>query len=113
MANIITNSNEHDRLGKTRSEQEENLREEWDTHSMTDEQLDKCKYLERCQNDECGSKKNFNTGIDIDEVGKNNKPVDPHFGHKIRVCGYSRQGQENFDKIKWEGYAKKKVQTGE
>ena len=34
------------KIGKTRSEQEENLRKEG-MRSLTDEQLDKCKHLEK------------------------------------------------------------------
>ena len=33
-------------IGKTRSEQEKNLRKEWGS-TLSDEQLDKCKYLEK------------------------------------------------------------------
>ena len=43
MANIIIKK--PDNFGKTRSEQEENMRKEWG-HTMTDEQLDKLKYRE-------------------------------------------------------------------
>jgi len=65
MANIIIPK--HDRFGKTRSEHEENMRKEWG-YTITDEQLDKLKYLERKYKDKTGSKKNFFTGIDIDKV---------------------------------------------
>jgi len=57
----------HDHFGKTRSEQEANMRKEWGT-TMTDEQLDKLKFLEKKVKDKSGSKKNFITGIDIDKV---------------------------------------------
>jgi len=57
----------HDHFGKTRSEQEENMRKEWGT-TMTDEQLDKLKFAERKIKDRTGQKKNFLTGIDIDKV---------------------------------------------
>lgn len=57
----------HDHFGKTRSEQEMNMRKEWGT-TMTDEQFDKLKFLERKIKDKNGSKKNFITGIDIDKV---------------------------------------------
>ena len=66
MANIII-KNKMDGLGKTRSEHEENLRKEWG-HTMTDEQLDKLKYLERKIKEETGQTKNFIRGQDIDEV---------------------------------------------
>ena len=57
----------HDHFGKTRSEQEENMRKEWG-QTMTDEQLDKLKFAERKIKDKTGQKKNFLTGIDIDKV---------------------------------------------
>jgi hypothetical protein len=57
----------HDHVGKTRSEQEENLRKEWGS-SITDEQLDKLKYMERKVKDSSGQKKNFIRGQDIDKV---------------------------------------------
>lgn len=57
----------HDHFGKTRSEQEANMRKEWGS-TMTDEQHDKLKFLERKVKDGTGSKKNFFTGIDIDNV---------------------------------------------
>ena len=57
----------HDHFGKTRSEQEKNMRKEWGT-TMSDEQLDKLKFLEKKVKDKSGSKKNFIPGIDIDKV---------------------------------------------
>ena len=57
----------HDHVGKTRSEQEDNLRKEWGS-TMTDEQLDKLKYVERKIMDSSGQKKNFIRGQDIDKV---------------------------------------------
>jgi hypothetical protein len=57
----------HDHFGKTRSEQEMNMRQEWG-HTMTDEQLDKLKYVEKKVKDRSGSKKNFTTMIDVDKV---------------------------------------------
>ncbi len=35
------------RLGRTRSEIEANMRKEWGTSGLTDEQIDKCKFLEK------------------------------------------------------------------
>jgi hypothetical protein len=35
------------RLGKCRSDIEQNLKKEWGTSSLTDEQIDKCRYLEK------------------------------------------------------------------
>ena len=57
----------HDHFGKTRSEQETNMRKEWGG-TMTDAQLDKLKYLEKKVEDKTGQKKNFITAIDIDKV---------------------------------------------
>jgi len=57
----------HDNMGKTRSEQEENLRKEWGS-TMTDGQLDKLKFLERKKKAYDGSTKNFIPGQLIDEV---------------------------------------------
>ena len=57
----------HDHFGKTRSEQEGNMRKEWG-QTMTDAQLDKLKYIERKIEEKTGSKKNFIRGNDIDNV---------------------------------------------
>lgn len=65
MANIIIPK--CDTFGKTRSEQEENWRREG-YQSMTDEQLDKLKYLERKIKEKTGQGKNFIRGQDIDKV---------------------------------------------
>lgn len=46
------------KLGKTRSEQEKNLRKEWGS-TMTDEQLSKMEYMEKVIKDKTGSKNNF------------------------------------------------------
>jgi hypothetical protein len=59
--------NDHDKFGKTRSEQEENLRKEWGG-SMNDEQLDKLKFLERKNKEKFGVKKGFIGLEDVDEV---------------------------------------------
>jgi len=64
---IIIKGGKPDRLGKTRSEHEENLRKEWGA-TITDEQLDKLKYLERKIKDSSGQRKNFIKGQDIDKV---------------------------------------------
>ena len=45
-------------IGKTRSEQEENLRKEWGS-TVTDEQLDKIKYIEKLVKEQKGSQDNF------------------------------------------------------
>ena len=65
MANIIIKK--HDGFGKTRSEHEENLRKEWGS-TMTDEQLDKLKFVEKKIKDKSGQTKNFIRLIDVDEV---------------------------------------------
>ena len=57
----------HDHFGKTRSEQERNMRKEWGS-TMTDGQLDKLKYAEKKYKDGSGSNKNFLTGQQIDGV---------------------------------------------
>uniref|UniRef100_A0A6M3J743 Uncharacterized protein n=1 Tax=viral metagenome TaxID=1070528 RepID=A0A6M3J743_9ZZZZ len=57
----------HDHFGKTRSEQETNMRKEWG-RTITDEQLDKLKFIERKTKEKTGMKKNFVTGIEIDKV---------------------------------------------
>lgn len=57
----------HDLFGKTRSEQEKNMRKEWGS-TMSDEQLDKLKYLEKKIKEKTGSSKNFIAGQDIDRV---------------------------------------------
>jgi len=57
----------HGRFGKTRSEQEENLRKEWG-RTISDGQLDKLKFLERKIKEKSGQTKNFIQGQDIDRV---------------------------------------------
>ena len=54
-------------MGNTRSEQEKNLRKEWGS-TMTDEQLDKCRFIERKIKEGTGQKKNFIRSQDIDKV---------------------------------------------
>jgi hypothetical protein len=46
------------KFGRTRSEQEENLRKEGMV-SLSDEQLDKIKYIEKKNKEATGSKENF------------------------------------------------------
>lgn len=65
MANIIIKDKTS--FGKTRSEQEENMRKEWGS-TMTDEQLDKLKHLERKNREATGSDTSFYRGNDIDQV---------------------------------------------
>jgi hypothetical protein len=67
MANIII-KDKKGRFGKTRSEQEGNLRKEGWGGTMTDEQLDKCKYLERKIKEVTGAKKIHPKQHHIDKV---------------------------------------------
>ncbi len=64
---IIRGKDRQHKLGRTRSQQEENLRKEWG-FTMTDEQLDKCKWLEKKRKESDGSVKNFIPGHQIDLV---------------------------------------------
>lgn len=61
MANIIT---KRASLGKTRLEQEQNLRKEG-MSTLNDGEMAKLKYAERRAKDESGSTKNFFTGQDL------------------------------------------------
>jgi len=54
-------------FGKTRSEQEKNLRKDWGP-TLTDEQLDKIKFIEKKAKEQTGSEHNFFTPIDADKV---------------------------------------------
>lgn len=65
MANIIIRKPET--MGKTRSEQEVNLRKEG-LYTLTDEQLSKCEFLEKKGKEKFGSSKNFLNQKAIDEV---------------------------------------------
>ncbi len=53
------------RFGRNRSEQEENLRREG-MRSMSDEQLDACRHIEKKQKDKFGLKESF---IGLDKIG--------------------------------------------
>ena len=66
MANIIIRK--PDSFGKTRSEQERNLRSEGWGRTLSDEQLDKCKYLERRVKNKLGVEKVFFKPDEIDKV---------------------------------------------
>jgi len=55
------------KIGKIRSEQEENLRKEWGA-TMSDENLSKIKYLEKKAKEEWGSKENFISQVDAEKV---------------------------------------------
>lgn len=54
-------------MGRTRSEQEEQLRKEWGP-TMSDKNLDKLKFIEKKTKEATGSTKNFISQADIDEV---------------------------------------------
>jgi hypothetical protein len=54
-------------MGRTRSEQEENLRKEWGK-TITDEQLSRLKHFEKKIKDETGSQDNFVNAHIIDRV---------------------------------------------
>ncbi len=64
---IIIRGGQNDKYGKTRSEQEENIRKEGG-RTMSEEKLDKLKFLERKIKEKTGQTKNFIRGQDIDEV---------------------------------------------
>lgn len=65
MANIIIRK--PGSFGRTRSEQEKNLQKEgW--YSLTEEQIDKCKHLEKKVEERTGAKKTFLKQFNIDKV---------------------------------------------
>ena len=66
MANIIIKGKTS--MGKTRSEQETNIRKEGWGQTLTDEQLDKCKYLEQLLKEKTGAKKSFLKQHNIDSI---------------------------------------------
>jgi len=55
------------KFGKTRSEQEFNMRKEWGV-TMNDGQLDKIKYMEKKTKEQFGSDSNFISLADVDEL---------------------------------------------
>jgi len=61
---IIRGSNS---FGKTRSEQEVNMRKEWGS-TMSDERLDKLKHMEKKQKELFGKPSGFVRQTDIDKV---------------------------------------------
>lgn len=61
---IIKNST---KTGRTRSQQEEQLRKEWGP-TLSDEQLDKLKFVEKKAEELTGSKDNFMPASLIDQV---------------------------------------------
>lgn len=65
MANIIIKDKVT--MGKTRSEQEENMRKEWGG-TMSDEHLDKLKFVEKKTKEATGSTKNFVSQADLVDV---------------------------------------------
>ena len=54
-------------LGKSRSEQEQNLRKEWGP-TLTDEQLDKAKYIEKKVKEVTGADRSFVGAMDTEKV---------------------------------------------
>jgi hypothetical protein len=66
MANVIIKK--HDSMGKTRSEIEENLFKEWGTRSMSEEKLDKLKWLEKKRKEKWGFDKQFVGQDSVDKV---------------------------------------------
>ena len=54
-------------FGKTRSEQEQNMRKEWGS-TMSDTQLDKLKYIERKQKEAVGKAPHFIKQTDVEKV---------------------------------------------
>lgn len=64
---IIRDGPKAAKLGRTRSQQETQLRKEWGP-TLTDAQLDKCKYLEKQGNERYGSKDNFLPSDVIDDA---------------------------------------------
>lgn len=65
MANIIIKGKHN--LGKTRSEQEENIRKEWGP-TLKDDELDKIKFLEKKTKEKSGSTRNFLHPTDADKL---------------------------------------------
>jgi hypothetical protein len=57
------------RFGRTRSEQEANLRKEWGP-TMSDEQLDRARFLEKKIKDKTGSSDNFVGQSDVKDGSK-------------------------------------------
>ena len=56
------------KIGISRSELEENVRKDGQTTGMTDEQLDKCKYIEKRLKDELGLRETLIDNHSIDGV---------------------------------------------
>jgi len=67
VANIII-KDKCDALGKTRSEIETNLYKEWGTRAMSEEKLDKLKFLERKRKEKWGFDKQFIGQDQVDRV---------------------------------------------
>ena len=65
MANIIIKG--RTKIGKTRSEQEKNIRKEWGP-TMSDENLAKTEHLERKAKKEWNSDENFISQVDAEKV---------------------------------------------
>ncbi len=84
-------------LGKTRSEQERNLASEG-YNTLTEEQLDKCEYMEKKLGDATGSKHNFISQSDVDKFNSmGSVERRDELGH-IR-SSLSSQGKENYKAV--------------
>lgn len=55
------------KIGKTRSEVEENIRKEWGP-TMSDANLDRAKFMEKRARESVGSKENFIKQADLEDV---------------------------------------------
>ena len=65
MANIIIKGKT--KMGRTRSQIEENLRKEWGP-TITDGQLHRIKHIEKCAKKEFGNEDNFISAGDADKL---------------------------------------------
>lgn len=92
MANVIIEDKPY-RLGKHRSEQEKNLRDDWGCETMSEEQLDKCSYLER--KTECS--RSFFDKSEIDQIGKP-RAVSTE---RIVTRAATRKYRAGYDRINW------------
>jgi hypothetical protein len=92
-------------FGKTRSEQEKNLRSEG-YNSLTDEQLSRCEHIESKLKDSTGSAHNSVSQSDIDAAITYDKMDSVSRRDRlgvVRSMVASEWYRENFDKINWGG----------
>lgn len=64
---IIIKDRPH-KFGKSRSEHEQNIRKDWGCKTLTDAQLDKCKWLEKQAHNKLGVNKSYFDQSQIDKV---------------------------------------------